>query len=435
MFRSWHAMGTGLSLILLHSSSANADQLHQYQSQSQYQYTGNPWPGTDQTAAPGSHRFSHWAQHHTQRLRKFAAVRHDGGRDAGKDVDKDSKELSSLKKDMLDLRRQVGAVETMRQELSDLKEKIWGPTRLPLSLSMLPRPQSPAVVEPKSATLKLPDFSIPMRPQAPINPATASLPAVIDERADASLKAKSAVEEAKAYLIDTATPGYTMLRQGVPVAIGRLHPDFIVKLADAVQQARAHGLGNAGVYSAYRPPIFGVGGFSDKFNSLHSYGLAADMTGIGGPGSRAAKLWQAIVAKVGLYLPYGPNNHVEFNHTQLVPTKMAPSFLRGTITASAPKDLHRMWAASGDKAHLDEVGGALVPLPPVLATTADADQQLPVPQAPERRALPRATQARPSRRRNPSRQRAAEPQVAGTRRRSGRAGRNLAWMHWVLRPY
>jgi hypothetical protein len=97
-----------------------------------------------------------------------------------------------------------------------------------------------------------------------------------------------------------------------------------------------------------------------------------------------------------------------------------------------------MWLASGDKAHVDEADEATasVPPPPSLVSVGDTDnQQLPVPQVPERRAMPRATQARPSRRRNPPRQRAAEPQVAGTRRRSGRAGRNLAWMHWVLRPY
>lgn len=465
MFRSWHAMGmgTGLSLILLHSYAANAEPARAY--------VVNPGPEqrwyATTSAEPTQHRFSRFAQHHTQRLHRFAAARHerDSGKEAVKEVEKDSRTLSSLQKEMVDLRRQVGAVEQVRRELTDLKEKIWGPTPLPLSLSMLPRPQSIAAVVPKPVTLKLPDLSIPERPHAPVNPSTASLPAVIEERLGAILKPKSAVEEAKAYLIDTATPGYTMLRQGVPVAIGRLHPDFVVKLAEAVHLARAHGLDNAGVYSAYRPPIFGVGGFSDKFNSLHSYGLAADMTGIGSAGSKAAKLWQAIVAKVGLYLPYGPNNHVEFNHTQLVPTKMAPSFLRATITASAPKDLHRMWVASGDKAHLNDEADAApaqavaippaVPTQPSLASVAETEKQvslpqvpaaqlpaaqlpaaqLPVPQVPERRTVPRATQGRPSRRRNPPRQRVPEPQVAGTRRRSNRAGRNLAWMHWVLRPY
>jgi hypothetical protein len=444
MFRSWHAMGTSLSLILLHSYAANAQQQHPYAASPEarwYVSASDPrwaYNANDPFAPP--RRVSSWAEHHAQHLRHFVAVRHDrdAGKDAAKDPDKDGKAaLSSLKKEMLDLHRQVDAVETMRQELTDLKEKIWGPTPLPLTI--LPRPQSIAVVEPKSVTLKLPDIGVPARPQAPRNPATASLPAVIEERSEVILKAKSAVEEAKAYLIDTATPGYTMLRQGVTVAIGRLHPDFIVKLASAVQLARSSGLDHAGIYSAYRPPIFGVGGFSDKFNSLHSYGLAADMTGIGSPGSKAAKLWQSVVTKVGLYLPYGPNNHVEFNHTQLVPTRIAPSFLRGTITASAPKDLQRMWLASGDKAHVDEVSTAVVPIlpaPPALASVSDADKQLPLPQVPERRAMPRATPARPSRRRNaPPRERTTERQVGGPRRRSGRAGRNLAWMHWVLRPF
>ena len=259
---------------------------------------------------------------------------------------------------MRDLRRQVVEVETLRRELTDLKERIWGPTPLSLSLAVLPRPQSSAVVEPKRVTLKLPDLGQPYRPQAPVNPATASAPAVIEERAVEGIRPRSAVEEAKAYLIDTATPGYTMVRQGVPVAIGRLHPEFVVKLASAVQLARHAGMTHAGVFSAYRPPAFGIGGFGDKFNSLHSYGLAADMTGIGGPGSRFARLWQDIVRRVGLYLPYGPNNRAEFNHTQLVPTKVAPSFLRHTITASQPKDLHAMWLASGISSLVADVTAA-----------------------------------------------------------------------------
>jgi len=107
----------------------------------------------------------------------------------------------------------------------------------------------------------------------------------------------------------------------------------VVKLAAAIRLAREEGLKQAGLFSAYRPPAFGIGGFRNKFNSLHSYGLAVDMTGIGGAGSASAKLWQTIVGKVGLYLPYGPNNRKEFNHTQLVPTKMASGTLRRTITA------------------------------------------------------------------------------------------------------
>lgn len=155
------------------------------------------------------------------------------------------------------------------------------------------------------------------------------------------------LDAARAYLVATATPGYTMIRQGVAVAIGRLHPAMAVRLADAIQRAREAGLARAGVFSAYRPPAFGVGGFSDKFNSLHSYGLAADVTGIGAAGSRWARVWEHCVRLAGLYLPYGPDNSREFNHTQLVPTRIAAHQWRATIAAGEPRDLRAMWLASG----------------------------------------------------------------------------------------
>jgi hypothetical protein len=320
-----------------------------------------------------------------------------------------------------------------------LKEKILGPTPLSLSLSVLPRPQSTAVVEPKMVTLKLPDFSEPLRPQAPVNPATASLPVALEERATPTLKPKSAVEEAKAYLIDTATPGYTMVRQGVPVAIGRLHPDFVVKLASAVKLAREAGMTDAGVFSAYRPPAFGVGGFSDKFNSLHSYGLAADITGIGEAGSRFARLWQGIVWRVGLYLPYGPNNRAEFNHTQLVPTKKAPSFLRKTITASEPKDLPKMWLASGVTSYVGEVTAAFAK--PELASAspehpaappATVDWQLPIPRQPGQRTAPRTRARHSSKRGTPQRGRLMGGNGYSMRSAGRRAPQDLDWMREVL---
>ena len=399
MFRSWYAIGigTGLGLALVHSTAANAQQ-----------------PET---------------QHHHTRpaLRHHDANHHQAA--AKKEKEKESRELTSLKLEIRDLRKQVVAVESLRHELTDLKEKIWGPTPLPLSLSVLPRPQSAAVVEPKQVTLKLPDFGEPYRPQAPVNPTTASLPAVLEERATETLKPKSAVEEAKAYLIDTATPGYTMIRQGVPIAIGRLHPDFIVKLAAAIQLARDGGMTHAGVYSAYRPPAFGVGGFGDKFNSLHSYGLAVDMTGIGGPGSRFARLWQTIVKRVGLYLPYGPSNRAEFNHTQLVPTKMASSFLRRTITASQPKDLQQMWLASGITAYVGDVTATKAPslasasAEQRVALPTGADQQAPSQQSPARVAAPRSSRAR-----RPGKRVSARIRVAprASARKAGKSKRKAA---------
>jgi hypothetical protein len=389
MARSWYAIGIGtsLSLVLVHSTAAQAQQ-----PESRHHHH-------DHARAA----FHHRAAEHRQDV-------------AGKD---NAKALSSLKTEVRDLRRQVVEVETLRHEITDLKEKIWGPTPLPLVLAGLPRAQSAAVVEPKQVTLKLPDFSVPLAPQAPVSPASASLPALIEERSGTALKARSAVEEAKAYLIDTATPGYTMVRQGVEVAIGRLHPDFIVKLADAVRLARAAGMSSAGVFSAYRPPAFGVGGFGDKFNSLHSYGLAADMTGIGSARSRFARLWQGIVARVGLYLPYGPNNRAEFNHTQLVPTKMAPSFLRATITAREPKDLQRMWLASGIRDHVGEAAADTAPSlasaserKAALSAAAPADQQAPAAPQPQPTAAPRRSRARRPGKRTNARIRVA-PRASG----------------------
>ena len=51
---------------------------------------------------------------------------------------------------------------------------------------------------------------------------------------------------ARAYLIETATPGYTMMRQGPERAIGRLHPEFVRRLAVAIAEARGAGLPFAG---------------------------------------------------------------------------------------------------------------------------------------------------------------------------------------------
>jgi hypothetical protein len=178
----------------------------------------------------------------------------------------------------------------------------------------------------------------------------AKVPALSAEiESDAPCEAQScddqALELARAYLVETARPGGTMTRQGPDLAIERLHPEFTKRLASAIRDARGAGLSDAGIFSAYRPPVFGVGGFANKYYSLHAYGLAVDMHGIGRPGSTEARQWHEIAAKHGIVCPYGYRNRVEWNHcqpTQLVAVK-EQNPLRATITGAGPIDLERMF--------------------------------------------------------------------------------------------
>jgi hypothetical protein len=160
-------------------------------------------------------------------------------------------------------------------------------------------------------------------------------------------RASTEIAAARDYLIGTASPGYTMARQGAELAIGRLNPEFAIRLANAVREARQAGLPSAGVFSAYRPPAFGIGGFIDKFHSLHTYGLAVDMYGIGGPGSAAAQLWYQIAARHGVVCPYGFHDQAEWNHCQPTSLKiiLADNPLRDTVTAEGPISLESMFDA------------------------------------------------------------------------------------------
>jgi hypothetical protein len=244
-------------------------------------------------------------------------------------------------------RQATAKVEDPHKETAALKDRVASATLV--TLSSVRKLESTALAEPKGATFKVPDASErgADHPQHPVDPATAANPEIADEQSDETLQSRSVLDDARAYLIRTASPGYTMTVLGVSAAIEPLHPALIVKLAEAVKLAREAGMPNAGVMSSYRPPGLGIGGFKNKFMSMHSYGLAVDMTGIGGPGSKTAHQWWTIVEAVGLHLPYGPYNRAEFNHTQLLPEKVAPGNLPATITADGPKDLHRMWLASG----------------------------------------------------------------------------------------
>ena len=151
----------------------------------------------------------------------------------------------------------------------------------------------------------------------------------------------------RSFLVATARPGGTMTRQGLSVAIGRLHPTFAKNLAATIKQARANGI-EAQPFSCYRPPAFGVGGYRDKFNSLHAYGLACDIAGIGRPGSKTAIRFYRIAKANGVFNPYGPSNRAEFNHYQGVPVtgRAVARVLKPTITANGPKDLSKMWTVA-----------------------------------------------------------------------------------------
>jgi hypothetical protein len=104
----------------------------------------------------------------------------------------------------------------------------------------------------------------------------------------------------------------------------------------------------------------GVGGFADKFHSLHTYGLAVDVTGIGGPGTPSSLLWHEIAARHGVICPYGPHNLLEWNHCQPTRVKiiLAEDPLRETVTADGPISLQDMFEV-GDSviAASSSVGG------------------------------------------------------------------------------
>src|SRR5262249_4371281 len=99
---------------------------------------------------------------------------------------------------------------------------------------------------------------------APATPSTSS-PPVIEMQEDAPGKAGHCTgQEAcpagpdvvgeRAYLVATSRPGGTMLRQGPEVAISRLHPEFVMRLAAAVRQAREQGPPEAGIVAGHRAP-------------------------------------------------------------------------------------------------------------------------------------------------------------------------------------
>jgi hypothetical protein len=125
-----------------------------------------------------------------------------------------------------------------------------------------------------------------------------------------------------------------------------LNPEFAIKLANSIQQARAEGI-PASLFSGFRTPGQTGSTYDEEGNSSHSYGLASDIGGIGGAGSATALRWQQIAQANGLSNPYGINNAAEFNHWQLPPQPLerTPQLLSALKTAAATGDMNQVWAA------------------------------------------------------------------------------------------
>ena len=170
------------------------------------------------------------------------------------------------------------------------------------------------------------------------------------------------VAAARAYLVATASGGSTATAQGgMQYSVARLHPEFALRLAAGVKALRDAGYSNAGINSAFRTGS-GRTGTGSRFDvageSTHSIGAGVDLepTSLGGAGSAKAARAHQILAGVGIYGPYGPNNRAEFNHFQLVPQKVvpgAPALVQrlGVSGSHVPTsdELVQLWSATGVK--------------------------------------------------------------------------------------
>jgi hypothetical protein len=129
-----------------------------------------------------------------------------------------------------------------------------------------------------------------------------------DERSSTELA------QARAYLIQTASPSHTMAQQGPKLAIERLHPDLQFALQRSFAKPESLGCPPP----AYIPRIGPrrLEWATSLTNSLHAYGLAVDLYGIGRPGSDEAQRWHEIAVRYGVICPYGPHHKREWNHCQ-----------------------------------------------------------------------------------------------------------------------
>ena len=147
------------------------------------------------------------------------------------------------------------------------------------------------------------------------------------------------VDEARAYLSRLSShPG----RAG---DTANLNPEFAVKLATAIQQARNEGI-PASLFSGYRSTTDHPSSYDLKGDSSHTYGLASDIGGIGGVGSSTALRWAQIAEANGLSNPYGQQDGQEYNHWQIGPKlETQPDLLNRLKAATATGDINNVWAA------------------------------------------------------------------------------------------
>jgi hypothetical protein len=131
-----------------------------------------------------------------------------------------------------------------------------------------------------------------------------------------------------------------------PGDTANLNPAFVHPLANAIRQAQAAGL-NVGIESGFREPTQTGSAYDAGGNSSHSYGLAADISGLGGANSPAVQQWQKIAEANGLHNPYGIGDAVEFNHWQLPPQPLEknPQLLASLQAAKATGNFQNVWSA------------------------------------------------------------------------------------------
>lgn len=125
-----------------------------------------------------------------------------------------------------------------------------------------------------------------------------------------------------------------------------LHPDMAARLAGAIRDARAAGL-PVTLQSGYRDPHATGSSYDTQGLSLHDKGGAADVGGIGTPGSPQATIWASIATAHGLYNPYlgTKSEGREYNHWQLIPDKLENNPTMLNAIKAAGNDRAAAWNA------------------------------------------------------------------------------------------